>query len=253
MWPMNELGRGFGDLSRGFGFANAHPRLWGWVMAPAAVTVVLLGAIIYVVMRIADSLVTRVTSWLPDAIASWGGWVIWAVVLVALIAGGVLVFVSVAGVVAGPFNEMLSEAVEERVTGKPAPAFSFGAFVTAFVRGVGHGVKRIVVAIVGALMLFALNFIPVIGTIAAMLLGWYFSARGAAYDCYDAVLARRDLSYDAKLRYLAERRNRTLGLGAGVAALLVVPIANVVALGIGAIGATLAVLDEKGASGIVTR
>jgi len=86
--------------------------------------------------------------------------------------------------------------------------------------------------------------VPVIGTIAAMLIGWYFASRGAAYDCYDAVLARRDLSYAQKTNYLAARRSRTFGLGAVVAVLLIVPIANLFALGVGAIGATLAVLEE---------
>jgi CysZ protein len=242
---MNELGRGLGDVGRGFRFLNAHPRLWGWVMAPAAVTLVLLGAMIYLVLRIADSLVGRVTSWLPDAIAGVGSWVVWLLVIAALIFGAVLVFVSVAGIVAGPFNEMLSEAVEEQVTGKRGPRFSFGGFVTSFARGIGHGLKRVVLAIVGALLLFALNFVPVIGTIAAMVLGGYFTARGAAYDCYDAILSRRELPYDAKTSYLAERRGRTLGLGAAVAGMLFVPILNLVALGVGAVGATLTVLDEK--------
>jgi CysZ protein len=106
-------------------------------------------------------------------------------------------------------------------------------------------VKRVVVAIVGAVLLFVLGFVPVIGTIAAMLLGGYFTARGAAYDCYDAVLSRRDLPYDTKTAYLAERRGRTLGLGVAVAGMLLVPVLNLVALGVGAAGATLAVLDEK--------
>lgn len=242
---MSELGRGLGDVGRGFAFLNKHPRLWGWVMAPAAVTLVLLAAMIVAIMRIADSIVVRVTSWLPDAIAGVGGWVIWAIVLAALVFGGLLVFVSVAGIVAGPFNELLSEAVEEQVTGKKAPAFSIGAFVSSAVRGIGHGIKRVVVAILGALLLFALGFVPVVGTIAALVLGAYFTARSAAYDCYDAVLSRRDLPYDAKTAYLAARRSRTLGLGAGVAGMLFIPLVNLVALGVGATGATLAVLDEK--------
>ena len=67
----------------------------------------------------------------------------------------------------------------------------------------------------------------------------------AAYDCYDAVLSRRDLPYEAKTAYLAARRGRTFGLGAAVAGMLLVPVLNLVALGVGAAGATLAVLDEK--------
>jgi CysZ protein len=242
---MSELGRGLSDVGRGFAFLNKHPRLWGWVIAPAAVTLVLLAAMIVAVMRMADSIVIRVTSWLPDAIAGVGGWVIWVIVLAALVIGGLLVFVSVAGIVAGPFNELLSEAVEEQVTGKKGPPFSLGAFVSSAVRGIVHGIKRVVIAVLGALLLLTLGFVPVIGTIAAMLLGAYFTARGAAYDCYDAVLSRRDMPYDAKTAYLAARRSRTFGLGAGVAGMLIVPLLGLVALGVGATGATLAVLDEQ--------
>ena len=240
---MSELGRGLNDLGRGFSFLNKHPRLWGWVAAPAAVTLVVLTALVILVLRIASSLVERMTSWLPDAIAGVGGWVIWVIVLAALVFGALVVFVSVAGIVAGPFNELLSEAVEEQVTGKKAPAFSASAFVASFLRGIGHGIKRLIVAVLGALLLFAIGFVPVIGTIAALVLGVYFTARGAAYDCYDAILSRRDMPYDAKTAYLATNRSRTLGLGAGVAGMLVVPVLNLLALGVGAAGATLAVLD----------
>jgi len=244
---MSELGRGLHDVGRGFAFLNKHPRLWGWVIAPAAVTLVLLAALIVVVLRVANELVAKVTSWLPDAIAGVGGWIAWVVVLAALIVGGLVVFVSVAGIVAGPFNELLSEAVEEQVTGKPGPPFSFGAFATSALRGIGHGIKRVIVALLGAVLLFAIGFVPVIGTIAALVLGAYVTARGAAYDCYDAVLSRRDLPYDAKTAYLAANRGRTFGLGAGVAGMLIVPVLNLLALGVGATGATLAVLDQQAA------
>ncbi len=241
---MKELGRGLHDLSRGFAFLGQHPRLWGWVIAPAVVTLLLLAGVIVVVMRVADAIVTKVGSWLPSSIAHAGEWLVWAVVLAALITGALLIFVSVAGVVAGPFNELLSEAVEERVTGTPGPPFSMVAFAKSALKGIGHGVLRVIVAVAGALVLFAIGFVPVVGTIAALVLGYYFAALAAAYDCYDAVLSRRDLAYGEKTSYLARYRGRTLGLGAAVAALLVVPIANVLALGVGAIGATLAVLDQ---------
>jgi uncharacterized protein involved in cysteine biosynthesis len=80
----------------------------------------------------------------------------------------------------------------------------------------------------------------VIGSIAAVLIGGWLAARGAAYDCYDAVLARRSLSYGDKLAYLARHRQRTFGLGAAVAAMLFVPGLNLIALGVGAAGATVA-------------
>jgi len=151
------------------------------------------------------------------------------------------VFVAVAGVVAGPFNELLSQAVEERLTGVPGPRFSLIEFARDAMIGLLHGVRRLLVFMVGAVVLFAISFIPVVGTIAAAAIGFWLAGRGAAFDCYDAVLARRGLSYQAKLAYLDRHRGRTFGLGAAVAGLLLVPGINLVALGLGATGATLAV------------
>jgi uncharacterized protein involved in cysteine biosynthesis len=66
------------------------------------------------------------------------------------------------------------------------------------------------------------------------------TARFAAYDAYDAVWARKGWSYRAKMAFLGRQRARTTGLGAAVALLLIVPVVNLVALSIGAAGATLA-------------
>src|SRR4051794_22909242 len=145
---MNELARGVRDVGRGFAFLNAHPRLWAWVIAPAAVTVVLLAGVIIAVVRIADSLVASAMSSLPSWFATTGSWLVWALVVTGLVLGGLLVFVSVAGLVAGPFNELLSEAVEERLTGAPGPAFSLVAFVRGAVMGIVHGLRRLIVTLI---------------------------------------------------------------------------------------------------------
>jgi CysZ protein len=166
--------------------------------------------------------------------------VLTTLIVVALVAAALLVFVPVAGMIAGPFNEILSEHIEAQLTGRAAEPFSLRAFVHGFARGVIHGVRRILATLLGLMLVFALGFVPVIGTIAAMLLAVWLAAHGAAYDCYDAVLARRSMSYRDKMLYLARHRKRTLGLGATVATLLLVPGVNLVALGLGAAGATVA-------------
>jgi CysZ protein len=217
----------------------AHPRLWGWVIAPAIVTLVVLAAAIAGVVWAARPLVERANEWLP----SWAETIVWVLVIAALGFGALLVFVSVVGVVAGPFNELLSEAVEEQITGIAGPPFAFGAFMKEAIAGVLHALRRLIVFVLGALVLFAIAFIPVVGTIAAAVIGFVVAARGTAYDCYDAVLARRRMEYRAKLDFLARHRGRSLGLGAAVTGLLLVPGVNLIALGLGAVGATLAVHD----------
>ncbi len=237
---MSELSTGVGDVGRGFRFLNAHPRLWGWVIAPALITLAILIAMIAGVTHLVDPVVDWLTGGLPEFLRGIAGFLVSLIVIVGLGAGGLFLFVAVVGIVAGPFNELLSEAVEARLTGKPGPRFAIGAFLRSFAVGVGHGIRRVIIAVLSFLLVFALGFIPVIGTIGAVALGFYFTARGAAYDCYDAVLARRDLPYRDKLAFLEHHRRRTLGLGVGVTALLFVPMVNLVALGLGAAGATIA-------------
>jgi CysZ protein len=242
---MSELGRGVDDVSRGFRFLNKHPRLWAWVIAPALITLVLMIAAIIGLAQLIDPIVVWMTGWLPDMLEDLVRGLLWLLVVIALGAGALVIFVAVVGVVAGPFNEMLSEAVEARLTGKPGPKFSLRAFVQGVVVGLGHAARRLFVAFLGFFLLLVLQFVPIIGTIAAAVIGFWLASRAAAYDCYDAVLSRREFSYAAKLDYLAKYRARTFGLGATVTALLLVPGVNLLALGLGAAGATIAAHERR--------
>jgi CysZ protein len=233
------LARGMTDVGDGFRFLAAHRGLWKWVLAPAVVTLALLAGAIAGAVALAAPVLDR---------AGWGGWILRIVVIAALVVGAVVVFVAVVGVVAGPFNEILSEKVEEKLTGRPGAPFRAGAFARGLVVGLLQGIWRLVVAVAGSLVVFAIALVPVIGTIAATVLGGWLGARATAYDCYDAVLARRDLRSADKTAYLRRHRQRTFGLGLTVTGLLLVPGVNLVALGVGAIGATLAAheLDAQG-------
>lgn len=238
---------GVRDLGGALRFLRRHPRLWGWVIAPAVVTLVVLVAMIaggvWLVQSWLGPLVDRLPGWLAT-VAEVG---VGAVLIAALAAGGWIIFIALAGAIAGPFNELLSEAVEEQLTGRRGPAFSLAAFVGGALRGVAHAVRRLLVFVGGALLLFAIGLVPGVGTVIALALGAWIAGRAAAYDAYDAVLSRRALGYGAKGAYLAAHRSRSLGLGLGVTGLMLVPGVNLVALGLGAVGATLAVheLDAR--------
>ena len=240
---MSELTTGLHDVGRGFDFVKRHPSLWKWILAPSVITLLLLIAAVVGVAALTEPLVTWVTSHLPSFLASIAGVILTIVVVLGLSLAALLVFVSVAGMVAGPFNELLSEAVEERLTGTPGAPFSLAAFLRGAMLGVLHGLRRVAVSLVGIVLLFALGLIPVIGTIAAGLIGLWLAARGAAYDAYDSVLSRREMAYRDKLAYLDRHRSRSLGLGITIAGMLLVPGLNLVALGLGAVGATLAAHD----------
>ena len=240
---MRALVAGMHDLGRGLAVVRAHPRLWRWIIAPAVATLVLLVAIIVEAVQLVDPVVTWLTSHLPGRLVPAASSILSILVAIGFVIAGLLLFVSVAGVVAGPFNELLSERVEAVLTGRSLPAFSLKDFIRGAALGVAHGLRRLIVGILGLALVFALGFVPVLGAIVAAMLGSWFAARGAAYDCYDAVLSRRSMSYRDKLAFLARYRSRTLGLGLAVAGMMLVPGLNLVVLGLGAAGATVAMRD----------
>lgn len=240
---MFQLLRGAGDVARGGSYLLAHPRLLVYLLAPALVTLLIVGAVIWGVTALSDPALAWVAAHLPGWL-SWVESVLRVIVVGGLALAGFLVFVTISGLLAGPFCEMLSEAVEEQVTGRPAPGFSMGGFARGMVMGIVHAVRRLLIYLATLVLVFVLGaIIPVIGPAIAFALGAYFAGSSAAYDCFDAIHARRMWSYRQKLDFLRAHRGRTLGVGGATAGLMLVPVVNLCALGVGATGATLAVID----------
>jgi CysZ protein len=237
---MDQLARGVGDVRRGFGVLRAHPALWKWIIAPALASAALLAALVFAILHESDVVVSWIVSHLPTWLTHVASSLLTTLIVIALGVGAWLVFVPLAGLIAGPFNEMLSEHVEAKLTGQPPAPSSFAEFLHGLGLGIVHSVRRLIGMLVGIAIVFAVGFVPVVGTFAAVVIAAWLAATSTAYDCYDAVLARRMLGYRAKLAYLARHRQRSLGLGAAVAAMLLVPGLNLIALGVGAAGATVA-------------
>ena len=218
---IRELSGGVGDGLRGVAYLARHRALWKWVFAPAVVA----------------ALIGTVTiGWLIAPLGAFG-LVQWTAVAGGIVAFGMLI--------AGPFCEMLSEAIEERETGEASPSFRIGRFLYELAVGAIHAVRRAIgygVLVVGLVLVEKLA--PHGATLAAVGAAWV-TARFASYDCYDSIFARRHWGYRRKTGYLGEHRWRTIGLGAVVALVLVVPGVNIIALAAGSAGATLRVLGDE--------
>jgi uncharacterized protein involved in cysteine biosynthesis len=219
---MRDVIGGAIDGLRGATYLARHRELWKWVLAPAFVVAVIGFATF---------------GWLVALLGTFG-FVRWTTL--ALASAGVIVTLST--LIAGPFCEMLSEAIEEHETGVTAPAFRLTHFLYGAAVGLAHAARR---AFTYVVLLIALLVVAHYSAIAAAAGSAWVTARFASYDCYDAIWARRHWRYRDKLAYLRANLWRTVGLGALVAVALVVPGLNIIALGIGATGATLRVLARE--------
>jgi CysZ protein len=240
-----EFFKGAADVFRGAGVVMRHRALWPWVAAPAIVALFLLIAIIAGLQVAVHYGTAWVLGLLPES---------WAILklpvevsfFVLFLFAGYFVFVATAALIAAPFNEMLSEAVERETLGLPPSPFSFWRFLRDLLLGVLHALRRAVIYLASMIGLFLIgSLVPIGGPMLALCLGFVVTARFAAYDGYDAVFARLGWRYQQKTEYLGQNRLRTLGLGATVSVLFLVPLLNLLALSWAAAGATLAFHAQK--------
>ncbi len=241
-----ELTGGIYDGVRGAAYLVSRPRLWKYVLLPAIVAVAILVFAIGSALTLLSGPLAALAAYLPG---TWADNVLELLAGIALTIASFSILISIAALIAGPFNEMLSETIEEAETGVPSPKFRLLGFLRDLLVGLFHAARRVSIFLVVMIVLLVLGVvIPVVGTIAAAVLGALATARFASWDAYDAVWSRRRMRYRDKVNYLREHRWRTWGLGASVAVFLVIPGLNVVGLAIGATGATLRSLELQRAA-----
>lgn len=221
-----------------------RPRLWGWVLAPAIVAALILGAVGFVIYDALDPFIASIASWAPDFLERWIAGFLRVVLVAVLVVGGYFVFFGVAALIAAPFNEMLSEAIEAELTNTEPPGFSLSTFTRDLFVGMVHALRRVAVYIGAIIAIFLVGLlVPVVGTLISIIAGAFLTVRFAAFDAMDAVWARRGYSYRQKTDYLRAHADRCHGVGIGVSLMMLVPGLNLVALSAGAVGATLLAID----------
>lgn len=241
---MTSFGKGVSDMAWALALLARSPRLWGYVLAPALVALLLAVAALYFLFGPLLSYADQVTAWLPGWLSFVGG-LLRALVIVALAGAGYVIFLAATALCTAPFCEQLSESVEISLGGETPPGFSFSTLLKDLVMGVSHSLRRIVsyLLVMGALFVAAL-ILPVVGALVFTIGGAWVTTRFTAYDALDAVWARKSLPYDDKMSKLQKVRSRAYGIGAVTALLMAVPVANFFAMPCAAVAATRLHVEE---------
>lgn len=237
-------------------FLAARRALWPLVAIPACINLVLFVAAAGLVITSADTIAAML--WAPPTGAGVGTSILllfWYVLYAAVLIFGLMVAYVVtlllSGIVASPFNDALSERVEQQLTGREGPSAD-GSFVGEAVRSVlsTAAIAFLYVALMGPVLL--LNLVPGLGSLAAALLGTGLGAFFLALEFTDITLARRRYPLRRKLRLLRTHPALTLGFGLSTSLLLWIPLLNVLCVPIAVVGGTalaLALDAERGGTG----
>lgn len=252
--------RGVTYVLRGMRFVYVqHPSLARYWVFPILITGASLAAVFYGAGSYYDDLGGAVWSLFPESWNEATGWLggllralrglieFLAGVLITLL-GLVLVLV-VSAVVAAPFNDALSEAVEHILTGETAPPFSLRRMVADVARTVRLELLKVMLylAVVGPMFL-ASFVIPGVGQ-AVSLVGFALTAIYLGIDYVDWPAARRDWSVRDRLGFARRHLPAVAGFGTGVWLLLFIPLVNLLFMPAAVAGGTILFLSlppEKG-------
>ncbi|MCA9574595.1 MAG: EI24 domain-containing protein [Sandaracinaceae bacterium] len=226
-----------------------HPGLVRFWIVPILITFLLLTLVFY-------QLGSHHAEWTDAIWASPEGEGVWASVkrglhavfdwglTFLLAAAGVLVVAALASIIAAPFNDLLSEEVERRVTGVGGPPFTLSALLRDTVRTVRVEVTKLVLYACVMLPLFVLQFlIPVVGALLYTAFGFVFTATYFAVDYVDWPATRRGYGVRRRAALVRSRFLPMFGFGAGVYLFLLIPIVNLFFMPAAVAGGTLLFLD----------
>ncbi|MFD2180295.1 sulfate transporter CysZ [Veronia pacifica] len=227
---------------RGFSLAFT-PGIRRFVIIPLIINLLLMGSLI---MFVLSQLNTWLDSWL-SYIPGWLDWLtylIWPLVAIALLVVCSYFFSTVANWIAAPFNGLLSEHLEARLTGKRAPDTGLVDVLKDLPRIFKREWQKLWYYLPKALGLLLLMLIPAIGQTLGPVLWFLFSAWMMSIQYCDYPFDNHKVSFGDMKLSLSERRGSALSFGSLVMLFTMTPILNLFVMPAAVCGATAMWVDE---------
>lgn len=211
------------------------PGLRRYVVVPVLINVVLFAAVLYFAAGWIHGFASQL---LPD----WLDWLAVVLVPVFLVLSAIVVFFTftmVANLIASPFNGMLAEAVESRLTGRPAAPTSVGRIMQDVGIAIASELRKLGYILVRLVPLLLLFLVPVVGP----LLWAIFGAWMLAIAFIDYPMGNHGLGFVEQRRILGGQRWLGLGFGVAVMTAMTVPVLNFFVMPCAVAGATALWVD----------
>ena len=219
-------------------------RLWGYVVVPGLVSMVLAVLIFGLAWSLGDDLGARISRYYPPE--WWGSEVVQRLANVfgglLVVVLGLILFKHLVMALASPFMSFLSETIEKKLRGAPPVAFSPGRAVSDLVRGLTIALRNILRELFFTILLFLLGLIPLFSPFTTLLI-FLVQSYYAGFGNMDFTLERHFRVRDS-VRFIRRHRGVALGNGVIFMLLLLTGIGFLFALPLGAVAATTETLKR---------
>lgn len=227
---------GFHYISQGFKLVRM-PGIRRFVVLPLLVNILLVGGAFWWLYGKLGEWIPAMMSYVPDWL-QWLSYLLWplAVISILLIFG--YFFSTLANWIAAPFNGLLAEQLEARLTGKPLPDTGIFGLVKDVPRIMKREWLKLVYYLPRALLLLILYFIPGVGQTVFPVLWFLFSAWMLSIQYNDYPFDNHKISFSDMKLTLSQEKVRNVQFGTVVSLFTMVPILNLFIMPVAVCGAT---------------
>ena len=238
---MHNLLKGFYYLLQGAKMVT-KPGIRGVVMIPLIINIILFGLLIWY----GAGQFSAFIEWLLPDKSEWLRRFLWPIFALVTLIIIFFAFTLVANIVGAPFNGLLSERVEEHLTGiKCDQSGGWRKMINNFIPVFIAELKKLLYIILLMLLYSLIFIIPVINVIAPIL--WvFFSAWMLALEYVDYPMSAHNISFKELRKRLKERMLLTFGFGFSTLVITTIPLINFLAMPTAVAGATVMWVEEWG-------
>ncbi len=154
-----------------------------------------------------------------------------------------IVFSILSGIITGPFNEHISQYIEEKITNQII-VVQHGFIKDIFI-SLKSEISKIIFYLIVIIILFIIGFIPIIGLIFSLLFLFLFNCFYSALDFLDYPMARKNYKLKQKIKSIKSKPSLSFGFGFIASLILVIPFINVLLKPIFVVSGTLLYFKEN--------
>ncbi|QWC53400.1 sulfate transporter CysZ [Pectobacterium atrosepticum] len=219
------------------------PGIRRFVILPLLMNIVLMGGAFW-------WLFTQLNDWIPQImshIPSWLQWLsylIWPLAVLSILLVFSYLFSTIANFIAAPFNGLLAEQLEAKLTGQTLPDSGILSIAKDVPRIMKREVQKLAYYLPRAIVLLLLYFIPGIGQTVAPVLWFLFSAWMLAIQYCDYPFDNHKVGFSTMRQALRRHKVANMQFGALVSLFTLVPFLNLVIMPVAVCGATQLWVDR---------
>lgn len=233
---------GFGYFFQGFKLALT-PGIRRFVVFPLLANIILVGSALFYLFSNLNEWITGWMSYVPSWL-DWLSYLLWPILTITILGTFSYFFSTIANFIAAPFNGLLAEKVEEKLTGKQATQQNMVSLLKDTPRILLRELQKIKYFLPKAVGLFILLLIPALGQTVAPLLWFIFSAWVLAVQYCDYPFDNHKVPFQAMRQDLKQNQGKAYGFGILVAFFTAIPVLNLIIVPVAVCGATAMWVNE---------